>query len=201
LETNAGEGIPALTQLPPQGDYTPVADEHLTQTMPCIPLSAGPKWNFDPRLQFQPLVKSYTRQKLAKRFEEFREKYGYSRLSWGEFQQAAFCLVGLKVAGFISFISGQEDDRARPLATVEGWTIDCFLARYKKFVAFIDHMKFAQCPNPIYWLEAELEDESRLKRKGLGFQVVRPWKGLVAEKAVLAVVDVGVFAPSRVGRN
>ena len=56
-------------------------------------------------------------------------------------------------------------------------------------MAFIDHMKFAQCPNPIYWLEAELDDESGLKKKALGFQVMRPWKGLVRKKAVLAAVD------------
>ena len=60
LDANAWERIPALAQLPPQGDYTPVPDEDYTQTFPCTPLSTGPKWNFDPRLLFQPLAKSHT---------------------------------------------------------------------------------------------------------------------------------------------
>lgn len=41
--------------------------------------------------------------------------------------------------------------------------MDCFLTRFTTYIAFIDRMIFCQCPNPVYWLEAEKgesDDES-----------------------------------------
>jgi hypothetical protein len=179
LDSGIGEPCPALKQLPPLEGYLLVPDEGFyNQGMPCVSLMTDQTWNFDPRLRFKPAVLD-GKYEFKSKFWEFKEKYNYSNLSWLEFQQAVFCLVGLEKAGLVSFVHAWKNDSrspklVKPPITIGGWTVDCFLARFVKFMAFVHRMNFAQCPNPIYWLEAELEDEYRIQRQGPGHQVMKP---------------------------
>lgn len=191
LDSHPINECPALTQIRLHDNYEQVPDDDYSNTLaiPCVPLSSRPKWNFDPRLDFQPAVSGATGQEFKVKFEQFKEQYANWSLLWNEFQHAAFCLVGLHKAGLISVPNTAQDKHIKSEDTVRSWSVDCFIARHRKFLAFINHMNFAQCPHPIYWLEAELEDEQRLQRNGLGFRLMIPWKGTVRGNSIAPVVD------------
>ncbi|KAG4431819.1 hypothetical protein IFR05_012701 [Cadophora sp. M221] len=123
---------------------------------------------------------------ILTKYEEFQKKYPNVSITVADFQHAAFCLAGMLKAGFIDFLyEGQNDRRyfvrgltppkpaklVDPLRTHKGWTVDCFLARFAKFHwDFIDDDIYVHIPNPINWLEAEMDNEARLE------SVKRPWK-------------------------
>lgn len=193
LHTRPRERCPALTPHPPAKGYYPVPDKYFhDQSFPCVSRMSEPKWNFDPRIEIQPRVKGDVGDELRKKWTEFRDTYKYWGFSWDEFQRAVYCLVGLDKAGFVCFQDQKGDSKqqnaAMPLATSSGWTVDCFLTRFRKYVTFIERLSFLQCPNPIYWLEAELDDEDRLLQRGYYCLLMRPWKGRVDGKEVEPVV-------------
>jgi len=83
-------------------------------------------------------------------------------------------------AGLIYFLlSAKDREVIVPRKTAASWTPDCFLVCFAKFLE--------RAPNPILWLEAELDDEER--RQGMGLATcLMPWKGTIASKEVAAVV-------------
>lgn len=81
-----------------------------------------------------------------------------------------------------------------PLRTTGGWTVDCFIARFANFENFLEGLNLVQVPNPIFWLEAVLEDELRRQDRGTGYQVMRPWKGTVNGDRVDQVMNWEILA-------
>jgi hypothetical protein len=150
------------------------------EIVPYISVTSKPKWNFD-----QSGFEAFPTEDYAVDFEakylEFVQKYK-CQLHPINFQHAAFCLVGLEKACLISFVQeGRNDQRQGhipPLPPIrrvpwhvsKDWTVDCFLARFGKFEGTFGGNNYAQHPNPILWLEAEMEYEERLNRKK------NPWK-------------------------
>jgi hypothetical protein len=183
LMTQTGYACDAINILYHLDGAEPIADEWISgcRSRPCVPLSTDPKWNFDPRPRPQQRVDGITGQAFKGKYEIFKATYNYPELSWDQFQQAAFCLVGLKDGGFVSSLKVQPHE--------EAWTIDCFLSRWGKFEQFFRKMCFFQTPNPLYWLEAEMDDELKHHIRGTACRMMRPWKGLVEGNAVPAIVD------------
>ena len=94
--------------------------------------------------------------------------------------------------GLVNFLyEGQNDHRyfvknqtpvkepalVTPLRTARGWTVDCFLARFEKFQDVYTKAGYAQLPNPINWLEAEMANEEQLKRKKEPWSIEPSMKG------------------------
>ncbi|CZR57908.1 uncharacterized protein PAC_07798 [Phialocephala subalpina] len=167
-----------------------------------IEISSGPLWDFNPT-SFQ----AYSPQNQAKTFEalykDFQKSY-QSSLDLMGFQHATFCLAGLVKANMVPFVlEGQHDPRVfsagqisaflpkrqLPLRTTKGWTVDCFIARWDIFRKIFDPRKFIRYPNPILWLEAELDVEEMLSTRDIGFQFTKPWKGKVYNVNVRSVLD------------
>lgn len=178
------------------------ADPSFDYVSPAVEISSGPSWDFDPA-GFQ----AYAPQNQANIFDtlykNFQKSYR-SPLDLMEFQHAVFCLAGLVRANLVSFVSeGQHDPRmfipgqsqpllpkpCLPLITTEGWTVDCFIARWHLFTKIFEPGKFIRYPNPILWLEAELDVEELLSSRGIGFQFTKPWKGKVDNVNVRPVLD------------
>ncbi|KAE9366182.1 hypothetical protein N431DRAFT_352019, partial [Stipitochalara longipes BDJ] len=60
----------------------------------------------------------------------------------------------------------------KPRRTSLGWTVDCFVARFGRFEKLFND-GYERWPNPIAWLEAEMDREDVLG------QQIRPWKLVV----------------------
>jgi hypothetical protein len=151
--------------------------------VPYISVTSKPKWNFDVSGFEAFPTEDYAADFQAK-YLEFVQKYK-CQLHPINFQHAAFCLVGLEKAGLISFVQEGRNDqrnvfqgqippllptRRVPWHVSKDWTVDCFLARFGKFEGTFGGNNYAQHPNPVLWLEAEMEHEERLNRKK------NPWK-------------------------
>ena len=194
--------LPALQKIPE--DYSSRSVERLQDNgmhMPCISIASNPKWNFDPK-GFQARIIREREEEFKNKHEEFKQKYG-SHVSLLDFQHAAFCLVGLEKVGLVSFVHQPLNDPryfkqgqtpflapkiVLPLKASQGWTVDCFLARFAKFEEVKELYKLVNYPNPIRWLESELETEMKLYERGDGYHLMRPWKGNVANEEVQPVV-------------
>lgn len=145
---------------------------------PHIELEDKPKWDFN-TVGFQAVTVPGD-DIVDSKYIEFKRHYPNVRINSVDFQHAAFCLAGIVKQGLVNFLfEGQNDRRyfvknqtpvkepamVIPLRTAVGWTVDCFLARFEKFQDIYTKAGYAQIPNPINWLEAEMANEERLKRK------------------------------------
>jgi hypothetical protein len=161
------------------------------ETVPCISVISSPKWNFDPN-GFEAFPTEDYAADFEAKYQEFVHKYR-CQLHPIKFQHTAFCLVGLEKAGLISFVQqGQNNQRyfvphqtlsllltrKVPWHASKDWTVDCFLARFGKFESTFGGDNYAQYPNPVLWLEAEMEYEERLNRTKY------PWKQQFNGKAI-----------------
>lgn len=190
------DSCPALTLLPP--DYLTQWDNNKPTL--CISLIHSPKYDFSTQ-GFQGRISPAYEVRFRALHINFKHRYE-SRISYLDFQHAAFCLKGLKedLVHFLQegrndpkyFIDGLTPPLAPrpcvPLETTTGWTVDCFIARFRFYEKVYNEGEYQRLPNPIAWLEAELEEEKRCEGKdivGLG----RPWKGHVDGKKCEAVVD------------
>jgi hypothetical protein len=153
------------------------------EIVPYISVTSKPKWNFDVS-GFEAFPTEGHAADFQAKYLKFVQKYKY-QLHPINFQHAAFCLVGLEKAGLISFVQEGRNDqrnvfqgqippllptRRVPWHVSKDWTVDCFLARFRKFEGIFGGNSYTQHPNPILWLEAEMEYEERLNRKK------NPWK-------------------------
>jgi len=153
------------------------------EIIPYISVTSKPKWNFDVG-GFEAFPTEDYAVDFQAKYLEFVQKYEY-QLRPIKFQHAAFCLIGLEKAGLISFVQEGRNDQCHifqgqirpslptrrvPWHVSKDWTVDCFLARFGKFGGTFGGNNYAQHPNPILWLEAELEYEEGLNRKK------NPWK-------------------------
>jgi hypothetical protein len=126
---------------------------------------------------------------IMKLYRGYRGKY-HSSILPNDFQHALFCLAGLMKMELISFVlEGQNNPKffipngvtpplpprlLKPRRTSGDWTVDCFLARFGKFEMMF-RAGYERWPNPIAWLEAEMD------REEIQGQRMKPWK-LVVEK-------------------
>jgi hypothetical protein len=180
------ESPPALQPLPVAGAPRTL-EQFYDQAMPCIPLTDGPTWGFSPR-DFQAFATQEMEVEFANLYREYCSKYG-SKILPIDFQHALFCVAGLMKADLIPFVFvGQNDPKffhqgvtpplppklLIPRRTASDWTVDCFVARFAKFEKMFNG-GFECWPNPIAWLEAEMNYEESRGR------AVRPWK-LIFEK-------------------
>jgi hypothetical protein len=177
---------PALTEFLPQ--KARIFDEELPdQAMPCIPLTAGPVWDFSSK-GFQAFATHEMDLEFTRLYRDYCNKYRTKTLPI-DFQHALFCLAGLMEANLIPFVSaGQNNPKffangvtppippklLMPRRTSGDWTVNCFIARFGKFEAIFNG-GYERWPNPIAWLEAEIALEEVRGQKP------RPWK-LVLEK-------------------
>lgn len=194
LELNS---CPALTPLP--SDYLTQWDNN--EPTLCISLVHSPKYDFSTQ-GFQGRVSIAQEAGFRELHVDFTHEYK-STISYLDFQHAAFCLKGLKEEELVHFLQeGQNNPkyfvdgltpplaprRCVPLQTTTGWTVDFFIARFRFYESVYGEGEYQRLPNPVAWLEAELEEEKRCEGKdevGLG----RPWKGMVEGKEYEAVLD------------
>jgi hypothetical protein len=178
---------PALTGLLP-ADAPQSIEQLRDQALPCIPLTAGPTWDFNPT-GFQAFATQEMEVEFTKLYREYCSKYN-SRINPIDFQHALFCLAGLMKVNLLPFILEGENNPKYfisngvtpplppklliPRKTSGDWTADCFVARFRKFEEMFNG-GYERWPNPIAWLEAEMENEERQNRR------MRPWK-LAVEK-------------------
>ncbi|XMA09321.1 hypothetical protein WAI453_002112 [Rhynchosporium graminicola] len=80
---------------------------------------------------------------VTTKHQEFKQKYINVNISLDDFQQALFCLGGMLKAGLIDFLREGQNDQST----------------------------FAQIPNPINWLEAEMNNEARLKKLQMPWEI------------------------------
>jgi hypothetical protein len=142
--------------------------------MPCIPLDASPAWDFDPR-GFQAFATQDMEREFTELYRDYYSKYN-SKIIPIDFQHALFCLTGLMKVGLIPFVlEGQNNPKffiangvtpplppklLIPRKTTGDWTVDCFIARFRKFEEVFNG-GYERWPNPIAWLEAEMGYEER----------------------------------------
>ncbi|KAK0109569.1 hypothetical protein ONS95_002255 [Cadophora gregata] len=144
---------------------------------PHVVLEDKPTWDFN-TAGFQAITAPGD-DIVDSKYIDFKRQYPTVRINSVDFQHAAFCLAGLLKQGMISFLhEGQNDRRffvgnqtpvkhpafVTPLRTARGWTVDCFLARFERFQDIYTTETYAQIPNPVNWLEAEMANEARLER-------------------------------------
>ncbi|KAF4629348.1 hypothetical protein G7Y89_g8804 [Cudoniella acicularis] len=192
---------PALMAVAPK----PGSLDHASS--PPVHINVDSKWNFDTR-GFRAQISQEHARFLDDKAAEFRRKYN-SRIDDMTFRHAAFCLVGLKRADLINFVYVGDNDKKYfvpnitpprtpklkvPLETALGWTVDCFIARFWKFEKeFVDNDDYVRVPNPILWLEAQLQDEAYRHEMNTGFVVTKPWRGKVSiekeAESIPAVLD------------
>ncbi|KAL2068685.1 hypothetical protein VTL71DRAFT_15023 [Oculimacula yallundae] len=157
---------------------------------PHMSLEGHPKWDFNTG-GFQAFaLPGYNI--VGAKYEEFAQKYTTVHVTLPDFQQGIFCLAGLLKVDLVEFLQEGQNDRryfvknltppkpaefVTPRRTCSGWTVDCFLARFAKYHAiYCTDNTFAQIPNPINWLEAEMDSEALLERKQ------QPWEISVSGK-------------------
>ncbi len=177
---------PALTELLSQ-NAAESPEELQDQAMPCIPLTAGPTWDFSTK-GFQAFATQEMDIEVTRLYREYCSKY-HSNILTRDFQHAIFCLAGLMKVELIPFVlEGQNNPKffangvtppippklLKPRRTSGDWTVDCFIARFGMFETIFNG-GYEQWPNPIAWLEAEMAIEE------IRGQNPRPWK-LVVEK-------------------
>ena len=184
---------PALTEFLPQ--KARIFEEELPdQAMPCIPLTAGPVWDFSSK-GFQAFATHEMDLEFTRLYRDYCNKYRTKILPI-DFQHALFCLAGLMEANLIPFVSeGQNNPKffangvtppippklLKPRRTSGDWTVDCFIARFGMFEAIFNG-GYERWPNPVAWLEAEIALEE------IRGQKPRPWK-LVLEKGEMEPKD------------
>lgn len=180
----------------------PAGDEQQFENMdPMVNVYSEPFWNFDPS-GFQAYAPQNISESFTALFVDFQKKYR-SKLSLVEFQHATYCLAGLEKANLVPFVvEGQNDSRLHlpgqtqmlplrlqiPLTTTSGWTVDCFVARFGHFTSEFVRSKFIKYPNPILWLEAELEAEAILSARSDAYEKKKPWKGQLSNVDVNGVI-------------
>jgi hypothetical protein len=156
--------------------------------MPCIPLTAGPTWDFSTD-GFQAFATQEMEAEITGLYRKYRSKY-HSSILPNDFQHALFCLAGLMKMKLISFVlEGQNNPKffipngvtpplpprlLKPRRTSGDWTVDCFIARFGKFEMMF-RSDYERWPNPILWLEAEMD------REEIRGQGTKPYR-LVVEK-------------------
>jgi hypothetical protein len=94
LRFGPGEPCPALSAL----SLPEKTGVYRDQGVSCVTLGVSPVWNFDPKLGFQPLVHRQREAELRDKHELFMKAFA-GRITWEDFQKAAFCLAGLERAG------------------------------------------------------------------------------------------------------
>jgi hypothetical protein len=178
---------PALTNLQPR-EALGSSEEFQNQAMQCIPLIASPTWDFNPN-GFQACVTQEVEAEVTNLYREYCNRYRATILLI-EFQHYLFCLAGLVKVELISFVlAGQNDPKyfvpngatpplplkvLSPRRTSRGWSVDCFIARFERFERIFKG-GYERWPNPVAWLEAEMDREKCQN------QVMRPWKLVVEE--------------------
>ncbi|KAH7409068.1 hypothetical protein BKA64DRAFT_742228 [Cadophora sp. MPI-SDFR-AT-0126] len=151
---------------------------------PHIDLEDKPIWDFN-TTDFQAVTVPRD-EVFHSKYGEFKWQYPTVGINVVDFQLAAFCLAGMLKQRLVSFLyEGQNDRRyfvrnqtpvkepalVAPLRTAKGWTVDCFLARFGKFQKVYTKGTYAQIPNPINWLESEMENETRLERQKVPWSI------------------------------
>ena len=175
------DSCPALTDLPPPEDFQDNA-------VPTISLTINSPWDFS-TLGFQACVRPESDAKLTILRNQYFLKYR-SEIAPTDFQHALFCLAGLMEKDLVPFVlEGQNNPKfflhygvtppkspvvLKPRRTSFDWTVDCFVARFRRFENLFND-GYERWPNPIAWLEAEMD------REYYQGQQVQPWK-LVTEK-------------------
>ncbi|KAL3428319.1 hypothetical protein PVAG01_01828 [Phlyctema vagabunda] len=179
-----GPRCPALQQItgPLQHNGQEIQDEGV----PCILIASNPEWNFEIRNLPQPVPSFSAEMMLRLKYAAFNASY-FCSISFPDFMLALYCLSGLLVSDFVRISETSNDDEAYHIAepahqsdrfrSPSGWTVDCFLARFDVFRQFVQGMGLTRVPNPLRWLEAELQDELRLSKQG--YSLRQPWKGEV----------------------
>jgi hypothetical protein len=194
---------PALTPLPP-GYLNQHVKAKANNFMSRISLLCGPKYDFNPH-GFQGRISREQADLFKELHSEFNRAYK-SNISFFDFQHAAFCLSGLKKAGLVHFLyEGQNDPKyfvdgqtpplppipCVPLETTTGWTVDCFLSRFRMYENLFDNCHYQRLPNPVLWLEAQLEEEERDREI---YEGMWPWKGLIDGEKCQPVIDWDILA-------
>jgi hypothetical protein len=178
---------PALRDLP-LPEALSSQDEYQDHALPAVSITLNSPWDFSP-FGFQAEIQRENDIELTALYAKYIRKYRTS-ISPKDFQQALFCLAGLMKAELVPFVlEGQNNPKyfrphgvtppelpklLKPRRTSLGWTVDCFIARFERFEKLFNG-GYERWPNPIAWLEAEID------REEVQGQQVRPWK-LVAEK-------------------
>ncbi|KAH8646068.1 hypothetical protein BGZ60DRAFT_438331 [Tricladium varicosporioides] len=167
-----------------------ISNPKIRTQKPSIYLNVDPTWDFGlRRVPYQVSQEQHTF--LREKYGQFIKKYG-STLGETDFRQAIFYLAAICNAKLINFVRVGDNNRRYftktqtplrppgfrfPMTTSRGWTVDCFIARFCKFeVEFVSNSSYIRVPNPILWLEAELEDEHR-RYVNNGVDPIKPWKG------------------------
>lgn len=175
---------PALVDLPPR--EAPRSSEELRdQAMPCIPLTSGPTYDFSPG-GFQAFATQDMKLKFTELYRAYCSQY-HAAIPPFDFQHALFCLSGLMKAELVQFVlEGQNDPKyflkgstpplppklLKPRHTSRDWTVDCFVARFGRFENIFSG-DFERWPNPIAWLEAEMD------REEFQNQIIKPGRSVV----------------------
>lgn len=178
---------PALTDLQPR-EALGSSEEFQDQAMQCIPLIASPTWDFNPN-GFQACATQEVEAEVTNLYREYCSRYRATILPI-DFQHCLFCLAGLVKVELISFVlAGQNDPKnfilngaipplplkvLNPRRTSCGWSVDCFIARFERFERIFKG-GYERWPNPVAWLEAEMDREECQN------QMMRPWKLVVEE--------------------
>lgn len=158
---------------------------------------------FDPRIDYQARISRETEAGFELKYTEFVQKYG-SKITFMDFQQAAYCLTGLSAENLVTLVKVSQNDPRYllpgitpplprkllcPLRIPGGWTVDYFLLRFNDFETFVRSVDLVQYPNSIRWLEAQLENEIRFHEMMAGHQLIKPWKGQVDGNTTPSVVN------------
>ncbi|KAL5317797.1 hypothetical protein ACEPPN_014897 [Leptodophora sp. 'Broadleaf-Isolate-01'] len=135
------------------------------QAPPHMILEDKPVWNFNTG-GFQAYA-APGNDIIVTKYEEFQKKYPGVSTTVADFQHAAFCLAGMLKAGFVNFLYEGQNDRRYFVKSItppqEAKLVDPLRTPQ-------DDDIYAKIPNPINWLEAEMDNEARQKI------VKRPWK-------------------------
>lgn len=167
-----------------------------------FPIASAPQWNFDPN-GFQASVSGDCHDFDVK-YLQFCTKYRHLNISPLDFQHAAFCLVGLEMAGLISFSfvgtnnvkyfkNGLTPPMApklvTPLKSYQNWTVDCFLARFNKYQRTFqigDDPIYERFPNPVLWLEAKMEYEEATGKISIPRKIQPTDKGSYTDDSIIS---------------
>lgn len=165
-------------------------------------IGATPKWNFDPSgLQAYP---SRDYRIVETCYYDFTSKYRI-KISMLDFMHASFCLAMLMKHGLVSFTKvGRNDlpinlkqikplpfdsEFKLPLETCAEWSADSFIARfelYRKTFSGRSGIAFERYPNPIAWLEAQLNYEQVMYMKTEPWRLKRNMNGELLDDSVVS---------------